>query len=64
MEQLSQLCEDLGFARAYNLDGGRSSILLSQTGFVNEPYKGGRTTSDIIAIRELPQTEQQTTETE
>ncbi|MCE5190101.1 MAG: phosphodiester glycosidase family protein [Eubacteriales bacterium] len=64
MEQLSQLCEDLGFARAYNLDGGRSSILLSQTGFINEPYKGGRTTSDIIAIRDLPQTEQQTTETE
>ena len=54
MQELSQLCEDLGFARAYNLDGGRSSVLLGVNGFINDPYRGGRTSSDIIAIRELP----------
>ena len=37
MQELSQLCETLGFARAYNLDGGRSSVLISTQGFVNEP---------------------------
>lgn len=64
MEQLSQLCEDLGFLRAYNLDGGRSSILISTDGFVNDPYRGGRTSSDIVAVRELPEPEQQTTDIE
>ena len=54
MQQLSQLCEDLGFARAYNMDGGQSSILLSQAGVVNEPYHNGRPVSDILAIREAP----------
>ena len=54
MQELSQLCESLGFLRAYNLDGGRSSILLGANGFINEPYRGGRTSSDIVAIRELP----------
>lgn len=55
MKELSQLCESLGFACAYNLDGGRSSILQSESGPVNDPYAGGRPISDIIAIRELPQ---------
>ncbi len=55
MAKLSQLCEELGFARAYNLDGGRSSILLSQSGPINNPYKDGRPSSDIVAIRELPE---------
>ena len=54
MQELSQLCEDLGFARAYNLDGGRSSVLIGVNGFINDPYRGGRTSSDIVAIRELP----------
>lgn len=57
MEELSQLCEELGFARAYNLDGGRSSVLISAGGFINEPYRGGRTSSDIVAVRELPSAE-------
>jgi exopolysaccharide biosynthesis protein len=55
MAKLSQLCEELGFARAYNLDGGRSSILLSQSGPINSPYRDGRPSSDIVAIRELPE---------
>lgn len=55
MVQLAQLCENLGFSRAYNLDGGRSSILLSKNGSINNPYKDGRPSSDIIAVRELPE---------
>ncbi|NLI54395.1 MAG: hypothetical protein GX417_08715 [Clostridiales bacterium] len=53
MQQLSQLCEDLGFARAYNLDGGQSSVLMAQNGAINDPYRGGRATSDILVIRDL-----------
>jgi len=55
MEQLSQLCQDLGFARAYNMDGGQSSVLLAQSGPINVPFRGGRSVSDILVIRELPQ---------
>ena len=55
MEQLSQFCEELGFARAYNLDGGRSSALISKSGDINSPYKGGRPSGDSIVIRELTQ---------
>ena len=55
MEQLSQFCEELGFARAYNLDGGRSSTLISKSGDINSPYKGGRPSADSIVVRELTQ---------
>ena len=55
MQQLSQLCEDLGFASAYNMDGGQSSTLYSRIGFWNVPYRSGRPVSDILAIRELPE---------
>ena len=55
MQSLSALCEELGFTSAYNLDGGRSSVLLSGSGAVNNPYRDGRAISDIVAVRELPQ---------
>lgn len=55
MTQLSALCESLGFASAYNMDGGQSSVLMSQAGAINIPYRGGRSVSDILAIRELPE---------
>lgn len=55
MEQLSKLCEALGFARAYNMDGGQSSILIAQAGAVNAPFRNGRPLSDILAIRALPE---------
>lgn len=54
MKQLSQLCEDLGFARAYNLDGGQSSVLITQAGPINNPYHDGRPISDIIVVRDVP----------
>ena len=55
MEQLSRLCQDLGFSAAYNLDGGQSSVLMTRSGLVNDAYHGGRAVSDILAIRELPE---------
>lgn len=54
MAQLSQLCESLGFARAYNLDGGQSSVLIADSGPVNNPYRNGRPISDIIVICDPP----------
>ena len=55
MKQLSAFCESLGFASAYNMDGGQSSVLVARAGAVNNPYRGGRSVSDILAIRELPE---------
>lgn len=52
MQELSQLCAELGLARAYNLDGGQSSVLLSKNGPINNPVRDGRPISDIIAIRD------------
>lgn len=55
MQDLSALCEELGFVRAYNMDGGQSSVLIGRNGEINEPYNGGRPSSDILVIRELPE---------
>jgi exopolysaccharide biosynthesis protein len=55
MEALSRFCEELGFTSAYNLDGGQSSVLMSQNGAINNPFRGGRAVSDILTIRELPE---------
>ncbi len=55
MRDLSLLCEELGFTRAYNLDGGQSSVLLAKEGPINDPYRDGRPVSDIIAVCDLPQ---------
>ena len=52
MQELSQLCEELGFVRAYNLDGGQSSVLLAENGPLNNPVRNGRPISDILAIRD------------
>lgn len=54
MQELSALCEELGFASAYNMDGGQSSMLYSRAGVMNAPYRNGRPVSDILAIREIP----------
>ncbi|MEA4914195.1 MAG: phosphodiester glycosidase family protein [Christensenella sp.] len=54
MQELSQLCQDLGLMSAYNMDGGQSSVLLARDGVINIPYRDGRSVSDILAIRELP----------
>lgn len=50
MVELSQLMYDLGCVRAYNLDGGQSSQMVCGSVVVNNPYDGGRATSDVVAI--------------
>lgn len=51
--RFAQLFADLGCRAAYNLDGGQSSVMIFQNGFVNNPYKGGRDAGDILLIREI-----------
>ena len=53
MRELSLLCQALGLTSAYNLDGGRSSVLQSKSGPINQPYAGGRPSSDSIVVRDL-----------
>ena len=50
MEELSQLMYDMGCKVAYNMDGGKSSEMVFLGKTLNEPYQGGRDTSDIIYI--------------
>ena len=52
MSQLSALFEELGCVAAYNLDGGRSSVMAWDCGssLVNSPASGGRPVCDIIYI--------------
>lgn len=40
----------LGCNVAYNLDGGKSSAMVYEGEYVNQPADGGRTISDIIYI--------------
>lgn len=52
MEELSQLFHDKGCKAAYNLDGGRTSVMTFMGELANDPYEGGRSTSDIVYIAE------------
>ena len=51
--KMSELCYQLGCVRAYNLDGGQSSQMIFDGQIVNDPYKGGRNTSDMLLIKDL-----------
>ena len=50
LRELAVLMRDLGCARAYNMDGGTTSVMVAGDRIVNHPSGGGRATSDIIAI--------------
>ena len=50
MIELARLMSSLGCMQAYNLDGGQTSQLCAGSRVVNNPYKGGRKTSDVIMI--------------
>ena len=50
MEDLAQLMCDLGCKVAYNLDGGKSSVMAWRDQVINDPYEGGRRCSDIVMI--------------
>lgn len=52
LDDLSALCEELGFQTAYNLDGGKSSVMTYADSVVNQPAGGGRAISDFIYIKE------------
>ncbi len=48
--ELADFMSRLGCQQAYNLDGGQTSVMVWGSKVVNDPYKGGRKTSDIIYI--------------
>lgn len=50
MQDLSQLFYSLGCTVAFNLDGGQSTELVFMGKIINQPYHGGRSTSDILYI--------------
>lgn len=52
LKDLSKLFYDLGCKAAYNLDGGQTAMMSFKGALVNQPYKGGRQSSDIIYIAE------------
>ena len=52
IERFAQLFSELGCTAAYNLDGGRSSVMIFQQEIVNRPFLNGRKVGDILLIRE------------
>jgi exopolysaccharide biosynthesis protein len=50
LQQMSQLFYDIGCKVAFNLDGGQSSEMVFMGNMVNQPYNGGRSTTDILYI--------------
>ena len=52
LEEFSELFAELGCKAAYNMDGGRSAEMYYNGGVLNDPYKGGRSVSDCLIIRE------------
>ena len=50
MKDLAKLMERLGCKQAYNLDGGRTSMLYAGDTRINRPVEGGRKSSDVLMI--------------
>ena len=50
LDEFALIFEKLGCKQAYNLDGGQSSMMFYRSELVNQPYEGGRKTSDIVYI--------------
>lgn len=50
MSEFAQIMKAEGCILAYNLDGGKSSAMVFQNNYVNQPAGGGRDISDIIYI--------------
>lgn len=51
-EDMAKLFENLGCKAAYNLDGGKTSVMAFMHKVYNSPYEGGRKCSDIVFIGE------------
>ena len=50
LAELAAFMQSLGCASAYNLDGGKTSVMTFGEKIVNDPDGGGRASSDIIYI--------------
>ncbi len=50
LDELAKLCEELGCKFAFNLDGGKSSVMIWRGRIANQPDRGGRDQSDIVYI--------------
>ncbi len=48
LTELSALFERLGCKQAYNFDGGATAVMIFQGSVINQPYKGGRESGDIV----------------
>ncbi|HOP66014.1 MAG TPA: phosphodiester glycosidase family protein, partial [Bacilli bacterium] len=53
MKELAKVYEELGCKVAYNLDGGKSSVMTFNGAVYNIPDNGGRKSSDAIIIKEV-----------
>ena len=51
MSELAEIMANEGCLLAYNLDGGKSSAMVYQGSYINQPVEGGRTISDIIYLK-------------
>lgn len=50
LDELSTLMASLGCKQAYNLDGGATAVMIFRGQVINQPYKGGRESGDIIFL--------------
>lgn len=50
LKNLASLMKNLGCQQAYNLDGGRTSMLYAGDTLVNQPAEGGRKATDVLMI--------------
>lgn len=53
IQQLGKVFEELGCKAAYNLDGGKTAVMVFDGKIVNTPAEGGRKISDIVYIGEV-----------
>lgn len=44
------MADELHCTLAYNFDGGQTAVMATRNGVVNNPFNGGRTTSDMVYI--------------
>lgn len=50
LKNLAKLMKNLGCQQAYNLDGGRTSMLYAGDTMLNKPAEGGRKATDVLMI--------------
>lgn len=50
LKQLAALCSDMGMTCAYNLDGGRTTVMTFMDRVANIPFNNGRECSDFLCI--------------